>query len=126
MTPPNVEDEHMKELNFEPGEVVFEAGNSSNCAYLVESGEFEVSRIHNGQKQIVGTLKEKDIFGEMGILDDQPRSATVVALKKSTVSLITRECFQSIERTNPQALMPLLRVLSTRIRNSFKRVHPSA
>ena len=116
----------MKILNFNSGEVVFEEGSDSNCAYLVESGEFEVSRIHNGQKQIVGTLKEKDIFGEMGILDDQPRSATVVALKKSTVSLITRECFQSIERTNPQALMPLLRVLSTRIRNSFKRVNPSA
>ena len=115
----------MNTLNFEPGEVVFEEGNLSDCAYLVESGEFEVLRIHNGQKQIVGTLKEKDIFGEMGILDDQPRSATVVALKKSTVSLITRECFQSMERTNPQALMPLMRILSMRIRDSFKRVHPS-
>jgi CRP/FNR family transcriptional regulator, cyclic AMP receptor protein len=115
----------MNTLNFKPGEMVFEEGNSSDCAYLVESGEFEVSRIHNGQKQIVGTLKEKDIFGEMGILDDQPRSATVAALKKSTVSLISRECFHSMERTNPQALMPLMRVLSMRIRDSFKRVHPS-
>ena len=110
----------MKTLNFNSGEVVFEEGSVSNCAYLVEEGKFEVSRIYNGKKLVMGILKAKDIFGEMGIIDDQPRSATVIALEKSTVSLITQECFHSLEKTNPQALMPLLRVLSARIRSTYK------
>ncbi|MBT3509189.1 MAG: cyclic nucleotide-binding domain-containing protein [Nitrospina sp.] len=110
----------MKILNFNSGEVVFEEGSDSNCAYLVEEGKFEVSRIHNGKKLVMGILKAKDIFGEMGIIDNQPRSATVISLEKSKVSLITQECFHSLEQTNPQALMPLLRVLSARIRDTFK------
>ncbi len=110
----------MKVINFNLGEVVFEEDSPSDCAYLVEKGKFEVSRSHNGKKQIIGILKEKDIFGEMGLIDGQPRSATVTALEKSQVSLITQECFNSMERTNPEALMPLLRVLSARIRDSYK------
>ena len=110
----------METLYFESREVVFETGNLSDCAYLVEEGKFEVSRLHNGRKQVIGILKEKDIFGEMGIIDGQPRSATVTALEKSKVSLITHECFHSMKTTNPEALMPLLQVLSARIRDSFK------
>ena len=56
----------------------------------------------------------------MGIIDSQPRSATATALEKSKVSLITQECFHSMEITNPEALMPLLRVLPARIRDSIK------
>lgn len=115
----------MKTLYFEPGEVVFEAGSSSQCAYLIERGKFEVSRIHDGQKQVIGVLKEKDIFGEMGLIDGQPRSATITALEKGEVSVITQECFNSMERTNPEALMPLLRVLSVRIRDTFRWANPS-
>ena len=114
----------MKTLYFESGEVVFEAGSPSDSAYLVEEGKFEVSRLCNGQKQVIGILREKDIFGEMGIIDNQPRSATVTAIEKSKVSLITQECFHSMEMTNPEALMPLLRVLSARIRDSFKLLNP--
>ena len=114
----------MKTLYFESGEVVFEAGSPSDSAYLVEKGKFEVSRLCNGQKQVIGILKEKDIFGEMGIIDNQPRSATVTAMEKSKVSLITQGCFHSMEMTNPEALMPLLRVLSARIRDPFKLLNP--
>jgi len=110
----------MKVMHFKPGEVVFEEDSSSDCAYLVEEGKFEVSRICNGQKQIIGILKDKDIFGEMGLIDGQPRSATVTALEESEVSVITQECFHTMERTNPEALVPLLRVLSARIRGSYK------
>jgi CRP/FNR family transcriptional regulator, cyclic AMP receptor protein len=110
----------MKTLNFESGEVVFKEGSASNCAYLIEEGRFEVSKLCNGQKKILGILSKQDIFGEMGIIDDQPRSATVTSLEKSKVSLITQECFYSLEKSNPHALMPLLRVLSARIRDTFR------
>lgn len=110
----------MKTLYFKTGETVFEAGSPSDCAFLIEEGKFEVSKIINGQRQVLGLLQEKDIFGEMGIIDSQPRSATVTALEKSKVSIITQECFHSLKKTNPQALMPLLRVLSARIRDTFK------
>jgi len=110
----------MRTLHFNAGEVVFEEGSASDCAYLVEGGKFEVSRIHQGQKQILGTVKEKEIFGEMGLIDGQPRSATITAIEKSSVSQITQDCFNSMERTSSEALIPLLRVLTARIRDSYK------
>jgi CRP/FNR family cyclic AMP-dependent transcriptional regulator len=110
----------MKVMHFKSGEVVFEEDSSSDCAYLVEEGKFEVSKVCNGRKQVIGVLKAKDIFGEMGLIDGQPRSATVTALEESEVSVITQECFHTMERTNPEALVPLLRVLSARIRDSYK------
>jgi CRP/FNR family transcriptional regulator, cyclic AMP receptor protein len=110
----------MKTKIFNPGEVVFEAGSPSNCAYLIEEGTFEVSKMNKGIRQVLGLLKEKDIFGEMGIIDNQPRSATVTAIEKSKVSVISQDCFHSLEKTDPKALMPLLRVLSARIRSTYK------
>jgi len=110
----------MKAMQFKPGELVFEEDSPSDCAYLIEEGKFEVSKICNGRKQVIGILKAKDIFGEMGLIDGLPRSATVTALEESEVSVITEECFQNLERTNPEALVPLLRVLSARIRDSYK------
>jgi len=110
----------MKVIKFKAGDVVFEEDSTSDCAYLVETGKFEVSKIYNGQKHVIGFLKAKDIFGEMGLIDGQPRSATVTALEESEVSVITQECFHTMERTNPEALVPLLRVLSARIRDSYK------
>ena len=114
----------MKTLYFESGEVVFEAGSPSDSAYLVEKAKFKVSRLCNGQKQVIGILKEKDIFGEMGIIDGQPRSANRYRPGKKQSIPITQECFHSMKTTNPEALMPLLRVLSARIRDSFKLLNP--
>ena len=110
----------MKTTHFKPGEVVFDEDSNSDCAYLIVEGKFEVSRTSNGQKKVIGILKAKDVFGEMGLIDGQPRSATVTALDESEVSVITQDCFHTMERTNPEALVPLLRVLSARIRNSYK------
>jgi len=110
----------MNTIQFQPGEVVFEENSQSDCAYLIEKGKFEVSRMCNGQKKFIGILKEKEIFGEMGLIDDKPRSATVTAIENSKVSVISKDCFRSLERVNPESLMPLLRVLSGRIRETYK------
>ena len=52
----------MKTLYFESGEVVFEAGSLSDYAYLIEEGKFEVSRLCNGQKQVIGYSQGKRYF----------------------------------------------------------------
>ncbi len=52
----------METLYFESREVVFETGNLSDCAYLVEEGKFEVSRLHNGRKQVIRHSQGKRYF----------------------------------------------------------------
>ncbi len=107
----------MKTDYFKKGEEIIKEGMLSDCAYIIDTGKVEVSKIlQYGEKQIISLLKENDIFGEMGLIDGFPRSATVVALEDCTISIITQEAFNSLAQHNPQALMPILKVLAKRLR----------
>ena len=105
--------------NLKKGETVFSQGSPSDCAFIINSGAIEIiETTHEGQK-VIGQLSENEIFGEMGLIDGKPRSATVKALRKSKVTVLSQECFNSLEDLNPQALMPLLKVLTARVRETF-------
>ena len=73
----------MKTLYFESGEVVFEAGSPSDSAYLVEKAKFEVSRLCNGQKQVIGILKEKVFSGKWELLTTNPDRQPLPPWKKA-------------------------------------------
>ena len=75
-----------------------------------------------GKRRIISVLGDGDIVGEMGLIDGLPRSATVTALEDCTISVLSPEVFNSLAQHNPQALMPILKVLSTRLRATLKLV----
>jgi CRP-like cAMP-binding protein len=107
----------MKKKYFKKGAKIIEEGTLSDCAYLIESGRVQVSKtMSNGEEQVVGILEENDIFGEMSLIDSLPRSATVLALEDCTISVITPEIFNSLSKHNPEALMPILKILASRLR----------
>lgn len=111
----------MKNKIYKKGEVIIQEGSLSSGAYIIESGKVEVSkRLPNGKSQIIGILDRNDIFGEMGLIDQLPRSATVRALEDSSISIMTPDNFNSLAKRNPKALMPILKVLAKRLRNTLK------
>ena len=113
----------MKRLYFKTDAEVISEGDSGNCAYIVEMGRLEVSRLDEQKnKQVLGQLKENDIFGELGMIDGLPRSATVTALENCTVKVLTRESFNSLTKDNPKAVMPIFKVLASRLRSTLKQV----
>ena len=113
----------MKTKYFKKGEEIIKEGMLSDCAYIIDAGQVEVSKLRpNGDKQIIGVLNENDIFGEMGLIDGFPRSATVVALEDCTISIMTQEAFNSLAQHNPEALMPILKVLAKRLRSTLTLV----
>ena len=84
----------MKRLYFKSGSKIISEGELGDCAYIVETGRLEVSQINaQNNKQILCQLKENDIFGELGLIDGLPRSATVTALEDCTIKVITKESF---------------------------------
>ena len=107
----------MKKKYFKKGAKIIEEGTLSDCAYIIESGRVQVSKtMSNGEEQVVGILEENDIFGEMSLIDSLPRSATVLALEDCTISVITPEIFNSLSKHTPEALMPILKILASRLR----------
>ena len=95
----------------------------SDCAYIIESGRVQVSKtLSNGEEQVIGILEQNEIFGEMSLIDSLPRSATVLALEDCTISVMTQETFNNLAQHNPEALMPILKVLAKRLRATLTLV----
>ncbi len=113
----------MKKIYVKKGKSIFLEGTPGECAYIIESGSVEVSKTKsNGQVISLGTLYEKDLFGELGLIDGLPRTATVTAIEDCTVSILTQEAFNSLARRNPQSLIPILKILAKRLRSALNVV----
>ena len=107
--------------SFKKGELVIKEGLLSSDAYIIELGSVEVSkRLPGGKIQLITKLGKNGIFGEMGLIDQLPRSATVMALEDCRISVITPDTFNSLAKRNPKALMPILKVLAKRLRNTLR------
>jgi CRP-like cAMP-binding protein len=102
----------MERRTYRAGEAIVVEGGETTDAYLVEAGQVVVSR---GDKRL-RTLGPGDIFGEMALVDDKPRSATVTAVTDVVVGVIDRDEFEVMWRTDPEALIPVVRVLCDRVR----------
>ncbi|MZG30695.1 MAG: cyclic nucleotide-binding domain-containing protein [Nitrospinae bacterium] len=113
----------MKKQYFKRGAQIIKEGTLSDCAYIIDSGSVRVTKtLSTGEVQTIGTLQENDIFGEMGLIDNLPRSANVVALEDCSVSVMTQEAFQSLSKHNPGALVPVLKVLAKRLRKTLSTI----
>ncbi len=107
-------------IEYTKDEFIFRENDLSDCAYILESGRAEVCKtLPNGKYQVVGVLEENDIFGELGLIDGFPRSASVKALENCRVSMLTQQAFKSLAKNNPQALMPILKILTNRLRETL-------
>lgn len=93
------------EMNaFTPGQVIFREGDTGDTAYLVASGTVEISRHQDGKTVVLGEIKAGNLFGEMALISDLPRSADATAKDKCVVYLVPRTVFET-ELNGTSALM---------------------
>jgi CRP-like cAMP-binding protein len=91
--------------------------------YIVLSGLVRVEReLDVGVPVCVAEMGAASFFGEMGLIDDAPRSATVVALEPTECALLSKWDFQNELRNDPQIAVALLPVLNERIRDLEARL----
>jgi NADH dehydrogenase len=91
----------IREQHFGAGETVFNQGDIGDCVYLLRKGECEVFRVAAGQEQSLAVLKEGDYFGEMAVLSDTTRNATVRARTDMDVLLISKQDFHMLKTGVP-------------------------
>ena len=89
--------------HYPAGEPVFKEVDEGRHAYFVETGEVQIKRqAEDGDERVLGTVGQGDIFGEMALIDDQPRMASVYASKEATLILIARDSFRKrLEKFDP-------------------------
>ena len=105
--------------NFKKDGIIFHQGSPSDCAFIIGSGSVAIVQETKEGEKILGNLKENDIFGEMGLIDGEPRSATARALEDSVLYIINRNNFEVLVQKNPKALLPLLKILTSRLRETM-------
>ena len=98
-------------------EVIFHAGDLGDALYIVRSGEVELYvRDTAGQRIVLTTVSENELFGELSMLDSRPRSASAVALIDSDVLLLDREDLLLLFKKQPDAALNMLAAMSGMLR----------
>ena len=100
---------------FDGGEVLFEAGDAADSAYVIMEGEVEIV-VETGAGPVVeGVLGPNELFGELGVLTNSPRSATIRAKDGLIALRISDEMFLKLLAENPAAALDVMRQLSDKL-----------
>ena len=103
---------------FGKGEIIFREHDESGAAYIIDKGLVEVSREIEGQDVHLARLGEKEIFGEMSLIEERPRCATVKAVEETVVQEISSADFSKSLQSDPDTALSLLKVLFERLREA--------
>ncbi|HXQ29708.1 MAG TPA: Crp/Fnr family transcriptional regulator [Gemmatimonadales bacterium] len=123
--PPELERvaEISRERAYPRNSVILFEDDPGDALYVVAQGQVKVVLIgEDGREVILSVLGEGEFFGEMALIDDEPRSAHVIAMNDSTLLVIRREDFQGLLRQTPSIALALLRALSWRLRRVDEKV----
>lgn len=107
---------------FAAGEEVFRAGDLARNAYIIEKGCVEVSTESDGKKIIIAELGKGELFGEMSMIDDAPRSATITAIEETEVVVMQRSRFQRPIMAADPLMNMLMRVMVNRFRAAQRKM----
>ena len=101
------------------GEALFHAGDPGDALFIVQSGEIELFiKDTAGQKIVLATPSNGDMFGELAMLDSGPRTATAVALQESDILVLDRDDLVLLFQKKPEAALHMLAALSSLTRKA--------
>lgn len=113
----------MRERTVPRGTIVFHQHDSGGGLYVILAGSVKITRSgRDGREVTVAVLSEGNFFGEMSLLDGQPRSASATALQASRLLVLDREHFQRYVLAQPRIVAKLLRELSKRLRGADQAI----
>jgi len=109
------------EVRYRSGEMIFCEFEPGNEFYLIQSGSVRVVKIINGVEKTLDVLKAGEFFGEMAILENAPRSASIIAYEDCVLLEFNKNNFEMLMQGQPQLAYNLLKILSKRIFDQRRR-----
>jgi CRP/FNR family transcriptional regulator, cyclic AMP receptor protein len=103
---------------FKPGDVIVKEGDEGVGFFLITSGKVDLTRGDTA----IATLKQGQFFGEMALLDNHRRSATVTAVEPTTTIAMLRSDFVAELRANNDLALEMLSEMSRRVREADERL----
>lgn len=113
----------MHERRYLPEEIVFDENEEGQALYLVMAGRVEISRMHDGRRQLVSELGPGGFFGDLALLDNSPRSARARAIEHCELAVFFRDDFLALMDTDAvigyKISLALARHIGQRLRERF-------
>ncbi|MEK6645113.1 MAG: cyclic nucleotide-binding domain-containing protein [Candidatus Firestonebacteria bacterium] len=119
-----------KQENYPEGKLIFTEGFLGNALYIVVSGAIKITKtFRDGRVETLALIREGEIFGEMALIDNAPRSATAVANRPSTLLAVYRDDFIKLMQSDAiltnKVLWVFVKTLSKRLRGTDQRLGDS-
>ena len=112
----------MANRSFTDGEYIFREGESAAYAYVIKSGTVEITKHSTAGEQVLAELNAPTIFGEMALIDGNPRSAGARANTATVVTEVTAEAFVKYLKQNPETAVQIMKNISNNLRISNQLV----
>ena len=122
----NVEDNDLAQIaaastvrTYDKNSIIITEGDTSSSLYVILSGEVKVFvSDEDGRSNVVNRLGPGDYFGELSLIDEEPRSASIEAVSKCRLSILSRAYFFDYLEANPRVAIRLLQGIGQRLRNT--------
>ena len=102
-------------LSFEDGEEIFKAGDPADSAYVIMKGEVDIIVETDAGEMVAGVLKTNELFGELAVLTNSPRSTALRARGELVAMRITDEMFLKLLAENSEVALDVMRQLSMKL-----------
>jgi CRP/FNR family cyclic AMP-dependent transcriptional regulator len=106
---------------FQQGDVIFCEYEPGDNFYMIQSGRVQIVKIFEDVEKTIAVLNSGEIFGEMAILEEAPRSATAIAMDPVTALEFNQENFEILLQGNPQVALTLLKMFSIRVHDQKRK-----
>jgi CRP-like cAMP-binding protein len=112
-----------REREYPKNSVILFEDDPGDALYIVSGGQVKVVLIgEDGREVILSVLSDGDFFGEMSLIDDEPRSAHVIAMRDSRLLVLRRDDFQQQIQQHPSVALKVLKVLVGRLRRADAKI----
>ncbi len=102
--------------------MIFSESQPGKELYIIQQGSVKITKIVNDNEVLLALLKPGDIFGEMALLEDKPRSASAIAHEEAVLLAVNKDNFKRMVATQPQIITRLTQLLSERIWFIYKQL----
>ena len=109
-------------VSFENGDVVFNSGDSADYAYVIMEGAVDIITETESGPVVSFTLAQNQLIGELGVLNNTPRIATLIANGDLRAMKITAEMFFRILRENSEVALDVIRMLSDKLTRTNEKL----
>lgn len=109
-------------ITYQPDDIIFCEYEPGKDFYILQEGRVKVTKIVSDMEKTLDIFHPGDIFGEMAILEGQPRSATAIAIDKVKLLKFNKENFDLLLEGNPQLAFNILKIFSNRIYDAKRRL----